>query len=529
MASNNNGKIIGLVLSIAISILLIAIFSAILGAKPISISSTIQPVNIDIAHLVRMSLIQAFLSTLFSVLAGILIAYSLNRLEFFGRKIIIAIFASAIIAPGLVIAIGLLAVWGREGIIANLAQILGLNWEFSIFGLKGILFAHIILNGAFAGTIFLARLDNIAIHKLKIAQSLNLSPLKRFMVLDWPTIKAALPHVSAIIFLLCFTSFPIVLLLGGGPANQTLEVAIYSAVRLDFNLKLAAQIALIQLIICIFIILPSLFSKQVNLRAGISRPYDWKENKYIRLFQFIILFLFFFAFILPIIAVLINLFSTEIFTILQKQNFWRATFTSLILGSLSAILTTLIAIFIVKAKIGIKNKYMGAIISLPLYAYLVVPAVVLSLGFYILSLHLRISSTIIAPFVLIIANSLLALPFAVSLLLPSLTAINLRYNKLSRSLNLSEFKRWHLVEWPLLGRDIGIILGLGFGFSLGDLGVISLFGTNEFMTLPWSMFLASGAYRTNESAIIGAIILLLIFSIFWFLPIIFRKWANAKS
>ncbi len=61
MVSNNNGRIIGLVLSIAISILLIAIFSAILGAKPISISSTIQPVNIDIAHLVRMWLIQVFI------------------------------------------------------------------------------------------------------------------------------------------------------------------------------------------------------------------------------------------------------------------------------------------------------------------------------------------------------------------------------------------------------------------------------------------------------------------------------------
>ena len=39
-----------------------------------------------------------------------------------------------------------------------------------------------------------------------------------------------------------------------------------------------------------------------------------------------------------------------------------------------------------------------------------------------------------------------------------------------------------LIEWPLLGRDIGVVLALAFCFSLGDLGIISLFGSPDFVT-----------------------------------------------
>ncbi|MFN3929653.1 MAG: thiamine/thiamine pyrophosphate ABC transporter permease ThiP, partial [Thermoflexus sp.] len=81
-------------------------------------------------------------------------------------------------------------------------------------------------------------------------QSLGLSALQRFAHIDWPANRTTLPGLGAIIFLLAFTSFPVVLLLGGGPANQTLEVAIYSAVRLDFDLRGAVTLALVQIGIC---------------------------------------------------------------------------------------------------------------------------------------------------------------------------------------------------------------------------------------------------------------------------------------
>ncbi|NIP75463.1 MAG: hypothetical protein GTN90_05530, partial [Xanthomonadales bacterium] len=55
--------------------------------------------------------------------------------------------------------------------------------------------------------------------------------------------------------MLCFTSFALVLMLGGGPQASTLEVAIYEAARLDFDLARAATLSLIQLAICALVLL----------------------------------------------------------------------------------------------------------------------------------------------------------------------------------------------------------------------------------------------------------------------------------
>ncbi len=526
MGSNNTRKLTGLFIALFIAFLLLSILLALIN---ITIKGSSGKTALDILHLVRMSAIQAALSTVFSLFVGIMVAYALNRLEFWGRKIIIALFASAIVAPGLVIAFGLIEIWGRAGIIANLAQSLGLGWDFSIFGLHGILLAHTILNGAFAAIILLTNLDNINYQKLKIAHSLNISPLKRFLLLDLPAINSALPPLIAIIFLLCFTSFPIVLLLGGGPSNQTLEVAIFSAVRLSFDLKFAVQLALVQLAICLIIIMPAIFANPNKPLALIAKKYVWSERGIYKLLAIIILIFAIIIFALPILAIFSSLFDSTIFALLGRESFWRAAITSLSLGSISAFLTLIIALFVSLAMIAFDNKIIRALIGLPLYSYLIIPALVLSLGFFVLARQLSLSTSAIAPLVLILGNSFLALPFAVAVLLPALKAIDKRYNRLVNSLNLSNYSRLKFVEWPLMGREVGIVLALGFCFSLGDLGIISLFATNEFITLPWAMFQASGAYRTNDAAIIGAIMLLLIFAVFLTLPAIFEKWANAGN
>ena len=57
-------------------------------------------------------------------------------------------------------------------------------------------------------------------------------------------------RVAGLVFLLCFTSFSLVLMLGGGPAVTTLEVSIYTALRFDFDMPMAGKLALLQLMIC---------------------------------------------------------------------------------------------------------------------------------------------------------------------------------------------------------------------------------------------------------------------------------------
>ena len=111
--------------------------------------------------------------------------------------------------------------------------------------------------------------------------------------------------------------------------------------------------------------------------------------------------------------------------------------------------------------------------------------------------------------VVVIANALLSLPFAVATLAPPLDAIARSRGKLIRSLGLSGCAQFRAVEWPLIApRSRRSSLALAFCFSLGDLGVIALFGTQDFATLPLLMVRALGAYRTNDAAAIAALMLL---------------------
>ena len=72
-------------------------------------------------------------------------------------------------------------------------------------------------------------------------------------------LKREAPAIAALIFLLCFTSFAIVLALGGGPGAATLEVAIYEAVRFDVDFARAGLLALLQVAICLVLALPILW------------------------------------------------------------------------------------------------------------------------------------------------------------------------------------------------------------------------------------------------------------------------------
>lgn len=511
-------------LAVAIAGLIATVLMAILGAATTPSGTS----RVDIAHLLRMTSIQAGLTTILSLAVGMALAWALNRLRFPGRDLVVGLFSAAIVTPGMVVAFGLLSIWGRNGWINQASEALfGFSLGNPAFGLSGVLLAHVILDGAFAARILLARLDAIPDTRLKVGQSLALSASQRFWLMDWPAMKGTLPGLASIIFLLAFTSFPIVLLLGGGPANQTLEVAIYSAVRLDFDLVGAVRLALTQIAVCaVIILLASANTPMVGIH-GRSTPPRWADAPLARGLQWMILVVATIGFALPLLSVLVDGLATGLGRVLGQKNFWWALLTSLFIGSASAALTLGLALCLTLGRAATGSRIMRIVLGMPSFAYLAVPAVVLSLGFFLLVRSLGLAPAQAAPFVVIIANSLLALPFAVATLGPPLEAMVRYRGKLIRSLGLSGWQQFRHVEYPLLGRDIGVMLALAFCFSLGDLGVIALFGTQDFQTLPLMMFRALGAYRSNDAAAIAAILLILTIFAFVGLPKLFERIAHA--
>ncbi|EKT60118.1 thiamine transporter membrane protein [Providencia sneebia DSM 19967] len=198
-------------------------------------------------HVIGFTFWQAFLSALFSILPAILLARALYRRRFPGRKLLLQLCAMTLVLPVLVAVFGILSVYGKTGWLSQLYQLIGLNYDFSPYGLQGILLAHVFFNMPLATRMLLQSLENISTEQRQIAAQLGLNEWQQFRILEWPYIRRQMLPTAALIFMLCFASFATVLALGGGPAATTIELAIYQALSYDFDPARAAVLALIQL------------------------------------------------------------------------------------------------------------------------------------------------------------------------------------------------------------------------------------------------------------------------------------------
>src|SRR5690606_5832168 len=285
----------------------------------------------------------------------------------------------------------------------------------------------------------------------------------------------------------------------------------------------AVRLAATQIAVCSLVILAASALAPIPTSFGASTAPRWRDRGLARLLQMLVLMLCTIGFVLPLLSVLIDGLGAGIGRVVAQPAFWWATTSSLVIGTASALLTLLLALALALGRGATGNGLLRTLLGMPAFAYLAVPAVVLSLGFFLLVRQLGFAPATAAPFVVILANSLLALPFAMATLGPPLETIARSRGKLIRSLGLSGWRQFTLVEYPLLGRDIGVMLALAFCFSLGDLGVIALFGTQDFQTLPLMMFRALGSYRGNDAAAIAAILLIGTIVAFVGLPRLFER------
>ena len=189
-----------------------------------------------VGSVVRFTLLQAALSTLLSILLGAAVALALaRRSRFPGRSLFIAALNLASVLPAIVAVFGIVAVLGRAGWVGQAARPLGIDLGGWLYGLPGILIAHVFFNAPLAARVFLASLAAVPGEHWRLAAQLGMRPAAIFRLIDLPLLKREAPSVAALIFLLCFTSFAVVLALGGGPSAATLEVAIYESVRFDVD------------------------------------------------------------------------------------------------------------------------------------------------------------------------------------------------------------------------------------------------------------------------------------------------------
>jgi thiamine transport system permease protein len=182
----------------------------------------------------------------------------------------------ALVVPSIIAVYGIILLHGRQGYVSQLWHWLGGQPHSYIYGLIGILLAHVFFNLPLATRILLQRLEAIQPETWRLSSQLGMTSKDLWRHIEWPYLKGVLPQLAAMIFALCFTSFAIVMTLGGGPKATTIEVAIFQAIRFDFDIAKAVYLSLLQIAFCGFILACLLAEDIDNLPTDEVTPTDRK-------------------------------------------------------------------------------------------------------------------------------------------------------------------------------------------------------------------------------------------------------------
>ncbi|MBF9042373.1 thiamine/thiamine pyrophosphate ABC transporter permease ThiP [Rhodobacterales bacterium HKCCE4037] len=459
---------------------------------------------------IRFTLLQAALSALLSCLAAIPVARALARRRFRGRTTYIALLGAPFILPVIVAVMGLLAIFGRSGWINRALEGIGAG-QIEIYGLLGVVLAHVFLNLPLATRLLLQGWLAIPSERVRLAHALNFSPSDMRRHFERPLLAATLPGALLIIFLICSTSFAVALILGGGPAATTVELAIYQAFRFDFDLGRAAALGLMQVAICVAAgLLAWRFAGAVTFGSGLDRPaMRWPgDTARARGFDVGVLLLAGLFLLLPLLTVAAEgigaVFSLPLST-------WEAALRSIVLALASTALAVGLALPMALL-IASHGRRLG-LEAVGLLSIAVSPLVV-GTGLFILIFPVADPVALSLPITGLV-NALVALPFLLRALIPAVTAAEASQGRLADALGMAGSARLRHAILPRLRRPLGFGAGLAAAFSMGDLGVIALFSAPGQETLPLEMYRLFGSYRTNDAQGAAVLLMALSLGLFW--------------
>jgi thiamine transport system permease protein len=461
---------------------------------------------------------QAAVSTLLTLIIGLPGAYLFARYEFRGKSLLRALTAVPFVLPTLVVAAAFYALLGPRGWI-NLAAMRIFGLSAAPIHLTNTIYAILLAHMFYNTTIVLRMVGDFWSHvdpRLnQAARILGATRLESFRKITLPLIGPAVTAAAILVFIFSFTSFGVILILGG-PRFATLEVEIYFQTISLFNLPLAAALAIIQLactlaMMIIYTRLTNRFTRPLRLhsrRYTQKRLTTWKS----RLIAGTIIIILLTLLVAPLLALLTRSFvrlepergqrtiespglTLDFYrelSINRRSSLFYVPPTTAIGISLGYAFTTVI----LALAIGIPaawalarhsgrsiNKLLDPIIMLPLGT----SAATLGLGFIITlnrpPLDLR-ASPILVP----IAHTLVAFPFVVRSLTPALRSIQPRLRHAAALLGASPGHVFRRIDLPLIGRALLVAAAFAFTISLGEFGATALIARPEYPTIPLMIY-----------------------------------------
>jgi thiamine transport system permease protein len=461
---------------------------------------------------------QAFLSTLLTLLVGLPGAYLLGRYKFRGKDLLRVLTGVPFVMPTLVVAAAFNALLGPTGWLnVGLMALFNLDQPPIQFinTLGAILLAHVFYNTTIVLRLvgdFWARLDP---RLEQAARALGANRWRSWRHVTLPLLAPAITAAALLVFLFDFSSFGVILVLGG-VKYATLEVEIYYQTISLFNLPLAAVLSLLQLAatLGLTVLYTRLAAKiarpltQASTQVVQTRPRTWRA----RLFTGLVVTFLLVLFVTPLASLAARSmarlepdyrqreqsdpgltldFYRQLSVNDRASSFYvpptRAIATSLTYAGATVLLALALGLpaawALARDGRAFSSRVLDPLLMLPMGT----SAVTLGLGFIVAldtpPLDLRAS-----PLLIPLAHTLVAFPFVVRSLTPALRSIQPRLRQAAALLGASPRQVLRQIDLPLVGRALIAAASFAFTISLGEFGATALVSRPDRPTIPMVIY-----------------------------------------
>ena len=437
---------------------------------------------------------QALLSTALTLAVGLPVAGVLSTLEFRGRRALEAATIVPFVLPTVVVGSAFVALLTRLAPVVDLRRTV-----------VAILLAHVFFNVSVVVRTVGGLWRHLDPAPVLAARTLGADRIRAFLHVTLPRLRPAIAAASAVVFLFTFTSFGVVLILGG-PGRATLEVEIHRATSQLLDLRTAAALSVLQLLAVVATLgiydrtrrhlaarplartaaslrraagsgdraaiggavgllaivqgLPLLALTERALRVGDGWGFDHFRSLGTPTREAVLS-------VAPAVAVRNSLLFAA-----------AATVTAMLIGTLAAL----------AAVSGTRSgRLMDGALMLPLGTSAVTLGLGLLLAFRSGPLAGR-GSILLVP----LAQALVAIPFVVRTMLPVLRSIDERLREAAATLGAAPRRVWREIDLPIVSRAGLVAAGFAFAVTVGEFGATVFVARASNPTIPVAIYRSLG-------------------------------------
>ncbi len=472
---------------------------------------------------------QALASTIFAVAVGMPAAFLLARRSFPGKRLLGALSAVPFCVPPLIMAIGFVLFYGRQGYLSRFLQTVTGTVESPVtflYSFWGIVLIHGLYNFPLVMRMAADAWSRVPANQEDAAKLMGAGKVRIFFTVTLPSIAPSVGAAASLTFLLCFFSFVIVLMFAP-PGTATPEVELYRAARFDFDQSLASAFALAEtgvamLVLALYALFEKLSGPAVNEAAPRFKPLKIRGARgKILLAAYGIMICVFLAG--PLVSVVIESFLVKtrgapaavpgfgnFARLFSAHEFRAAAVNTVLIGVASALLASAAGfIFSIRAKTVSSRAeasifYARIIPMLPL----AVSGIVLAYGWT----RLIGSSSFL---VIAAVQAVSTYPFVMRGIQGALGNADEKYADAARTLGSSSLGVILRVRLPLALPSLLSGFAFAFAISAGDANAIIIAPVPGMDTMAGYLYRLAGSYRFNEACAVAVVLGVLSASMFF--------------